>query len=100
NAPMALCDPDTASRENIAPNVLSKARAEAQAFSNKIYGADCFVCAEIYGSDPDTFRLHITSPVDAIINTSAGVTVRKSDGKIVERQQWHSCHARIIHRAN
>jgi hypothetical protein len=68
---------------------------EAQRYSDKKYGSDCFVCAEVFDR-PDEYMLHITSPIeDMLINTSAAVTVRKADGAVTERGIWHSCHARI-----
>jgi hypothetical protein len=68
---------------------------EAQRYSDEKYGSDCFVCAEVFDR-PEEYMLHITSPVDdMLINTSAAVTVRKSDGAITARGIWHSCHARI-----
>jgi hypothetical protein len=73
----------------------SVALQNAQRHSDKVYGEDCFVCAEVY-DDTDTYFLHITSPIeDMLINTSAGITVRKSDGKVMDQNIWHSCHARV-----
>jgi hypothetical protein len=73
----------------------SAALRQAQRYSERVYGADCFVCAEVF-DEPGTYMLHITSPIaDMLINTSAAITVRKSDGAVVDRAIWHSCHARI-----
>jgi len=73
----------------------SAALRQAQQYSDKVYGEDCFVCAEVI-DEPATYFLHITSPIDdTFMNTSAGITVRKSDGKVIERSVWHSCYARI-----
>jgi hypothetical protein len=74
---------------------LSAALVEAQRYSNKVYGPDCFVCAEVFDDTKD-YMLHITSPLeDMLINTSAAITVRKSDGAVIDRGIWHSCHARV-----
>jgi hypothetical protein len=73
----------------------SEALQKAQSYSDKVYGEDCFVCAEVF-DDADTYMLHITSPIeDMLINTSAAITVRKSDGAVTDRSIWHSCHARL-----
>ena len=73
----------------------STALRQAQWYSDKVYGDDCFVCAEVI-DESETYFLHITSPIgETPINTSAGISVRKSDGKVIERSVWHSCHARI-----
>lgn len=79
----------------VEPSALSAALQKAQRYSDKVYGEDCFVCAEVF-DDVDSYMLHITSPVeDMLINTSAAITVRKSDGAVINRSIWHSCHARI-----
>jgi hypothetical protein len=73
----------------------SAALRKAQRYSDEKYGADCFVCAEVFDR-PREYMLHITSPFeDMLINTSAAITVRKADGVVTERGIWHSCHARI-----
>jgi hypothetical protein len=73
----------------------SAALQKAQRYSDKVYGEDCFVCAEVF-DDVDEYMLHITSPIeDMLINTSAAITVRKSDGAVINRSIWHSCHARL-----
>src|SRR5690349_8054109 len=73
----------------------SSALQKAQHYSDKVYGKDCFVCAEVF-DDTDTYMLHVTSPIeDMLINTSAAITVRKYDGAVTDRAIWHSCHARL-----
>jgi hypothetical protein len=75
--------------------VLNKSLVKAQAWSDKIYGDDCYVCAEVYAVEKDSFTLHITSPVDGmLINTSATIEF-DMQGQVVEKTQYHSCHARI-----
>jgi hypothetical protein len=91
---MALCDLD-ASLEGISPKLLGHALVEAQRYSNKTYGPDCYVCGQIYSQDAYSFMIHITSPVDLPLNTSAAITVRKSDGAVLSRGKWHSCYVRI-----
>jgi hypothetical protein len=71
------------------------ALAQAQRFSDRIYGSDCFVCAEVVGDEPTSYMLHITSPIeDMLLNTSAEIKVRKSDGAVLSKAQYHSCYAR------
>jgi hypothetical protein len=80
---------------NVSAESFSAALRQAQRYSDKKYGSDCFVCAEVFDR-PDEYMLHITSPFeDMLINTSAAITVRKKDGAITQRAIWHSCHARI-----
>jgi hypothetical protein len=74
--------------------VLDKSLVKAQIWSDKIYGDDCYVCAEVYAVEKDSFTLHITSPVDdMLINTSATIEF-DMQGRVVEKMQYHSCHAR------
>jgi tRNA U54 and U55 pseudouridine synthase Pus10 len=91
--------------ENAAPtdvraSAFSLALRQAQQFSEHVYGADCFVCAQVFDNG-DTYMLHITSPIeDMYINTSAAITVRKSDGHLSAQRVWHGCHARITKKVN
>jgi hypothetical protein len=97
---MALCS-ETPRSENIDPSLLRTALVEARVYSNKIYGSDCLVCAEVMLSDASAVELHITSPIkDMFINTSATITVRASDGQVTDKAQYHSCHARITSKPN
>ena len=74
---------------------LQSALVRAQAYSNEFYGKDCFVCAELLSYEDGNIRLHITSPLpDMLINTSAVITVRAADGKVLSKGAYHSCHAR------
>ena len=80
---------------DVSAESFSAALREAQRYSDERYGSDCFVCAEVF-DQPDEYMLHITSPIeDMLINTSAAITVRKTDGAVTMRGAWHSCHARI-----
>jgi len=91
---MATCV-EGASPAGVERTSFETALQQAQRYSDEIYGNDCFVCAQVF-DQPDQYMLHITSPFDdMIIDTSAAITVRKSDGAVVSRAQWHSCHARI-----
>jgi hypothetical protein len=77
-------------------SAFTMARARAQAYSDEIYGKDCFVCAEVFADEPASYTLHITSPIeDMLINTSATIRFRKSDGAVLATAKYHSCHARI-----
>jgi hypothetical protein len=69
---------------------------QAQSYSDEIYGKDCLVCAQVL-DQPEQYMLHITSPYEdgTAINTSAAITVRKSDGAVVAHAQWHSCYVRV-----
>jgi hypothetical protein len=91
--PMDLCDSGSAPND-IEPKLLAAALVKAQTYSNEAYGPDCLVCAAIFADEPTEFILHITSPIETLINTSATITVRKSDGAVVGRAKYHSCHAR------
>ena len=90
---MELCNPDSVPPD-IKPALLTAALVAAQAYSNEAYGSDCFVCAQVLGDEAGEFTLHITSPLDLLLNTSATITVRKSDAAVIERAKYHSCHAR------
>ncbi|MEO3692293.1 hypothetical protein [Roseateles paludis] len=83
----------------VSSEAFSLALKQAQQFANETYGADCHVCAEVIDS-ADTYRLHITSPIDTLINTSAGLDLRKADGRVIKRSVWHSCHARLVRKAD
>ena len=91
---MKLCAV-TEATEAIDPEQLRIALTRAQAYSNDFYGEDCFVCAELLSYEDGRIDLHITSPVpDMLINTSAVITVRAADGKVLDKGAYHSCHAR------
>jgi len=90
---MATCV-EGAAPANVTPESFASSLREAQRYSDEKYGSDCFVCAEVF-DQPEEYMLHITSPIeDMLINTSAAIAVRKSDGAVTERAIWHSCHAR------
>ncbi len=83
---------DGATPADVGALAFSDALRLAQAYSDEVYGADCVVCAEVIDR-PDEYMLHITSPgEDMLINTSAAITIRKVDGKVLNRSVWHSCH--------
>lgn len=95
STPMELCA-ETDETRSIDPGQLDVALVRAQAYSNEFYGEDCFVCAEVLGTENGNIALHITSPIpDMLINTSAVITVRAADGKVLKKSAYHSCHARI-----
>jgi hypothetical protein len=97
-APMELCAV-TQETEAIDPAQLRMALIRAQAYSNEFYGEDCFVCAELLSYEEGNIELHITSPVpDMLLNTSAVITVRAADGKVLSKGAYHSCHARYTSR--
>jgi hypothetical protein len=80
----------------VEPAAFTTALARAQAYSDEIYGKGCFVCAEVFADKQTSYTLHITSPIeDMLINTSATITFRKSDGAVVATAKYHSCHARV-----
>jgi hypothetical protein len=97
--PMHLCNTET--QTNIAPAILTKALTQAQSYSNEIYGSDCVVCAELFGDTPKAFTVHITSPSspDMLLNTSATITVQKSDATVISRGQYHSCYVHSVRQA-
>jgi hypothetical protein len=81
---------------DVDPAAFATALARAEVYSEKIYGKDCFVCAELMADRQTSYTLHITSPVeDLLLNTSATVTFRKSDGAVEATAQYHSCYARV-----
>jgi len=85
-----------ASPTGVETSAFANALSRAQAYSDKIYGKDCFVCAEVFEDEPASYTLHITSPIeDMLINTSATIRVRKSEGAVLQTAKYHSCHARI-----
>jgi hypothetical protein len=94
---MELCDSDA--KLDIPPPVLGRALSGAQAYSDRVYGNDCVVCAEVFAETPTTFKLHITSPSfpDMLLNTSAEVTVNSSDGSVLSSGRYHSCYVHRIH---
>ena len=97
--PMDLCNAE--SKPDIPQPVLTTALSEAQAYSDDIYGPDCVVCAEVFAETPVTFKIHITSPADPemLLNTSAEVQIRRIDGAVVSKGQYHSCYVHRIHRS-
>src|SRR3569833_2375699 len=81
-----------ASPSGVDTSAFTSARARAQAYSDDIYGKDCFVCAEVFADEPASYTLHITSPIqDMLINTSAIIRFRKSDGSVLATAKYHSC---------
>jgi hypothetical protein len=97
-APMELCAV-TEKTEALDPAQLRMALTRAQAYSNDLYGRDCFVCAELLRYEEGSIELHITSPVsDMLLNTSAVISVRAADGKVLSKGAYHSCHARYTSR--
>ncbi len=95
---MRLCDESTSTQEPDTA-LLTHALVEAQRYSDEFYGPDCYVCAELLPAEPRNLSLHITSPFDLLLNTSAVITVRRSDGKVLRKGAYHSCHARTTSRA-
>jgi hypothetical protein len=87
---MKLCSESDASL--IDGSVLDIALKEAAIFAKKAYGTRCVTCAQVYGLDGDTFSLHITSPGDLLINTSATMTFRKATAVVLDSAIGHSCH--------
>jgi hypothetical protein len=95
---MKLCAV-TEETEALDPIQLRMALVRAQSYSNDFCGEDCFVCAELLRYEEGNIELHITSPVqDMLINTSAVITVRAADGKVLDKGAYHSCHARYTSR--
>jgi hypothetical protein len=83
----------------ISPEVLARALSAATSWSERTYGADCLVCAQIYAIQPDRFSVHITSPIpeeETPINTSATLTFSRSDARLLQEAKSHSCHARLV----
>jgi hypothetical protein len=93
--PMAACY-EGAFPETIAPGVLRGALVKATAWSNKTYGDDCLVCAELYHDDGDRFTIHITSPANLLLDTSAEMTFDKRSGDVLGAGIYHSCHLRVV----
>ncbi len=92
---MSLCY-DSERANEIKPEILAQALVKATTWSTEIYGADCFVCAEILPTIDTEFTLHITSPFDdMILNTSATMTFRATNADVVDTAKYHSCQARI-----
>lgn len=90
--PMSLCG--NQNPQNISEQVLRSALIKAQHWSNVTYGKSCVTCAEIYSVDAESFTLHITSPGDLLINTSATIELEKNTAKIINKSIYHSCHIR------
>ena len=87
---MQLCNENDALL--IEGSVLSIALKEATIFAKEAYGKRCVTCAQVYGVDGDTFSLHITSPGDLLINTSATMMFHKETAAVLESVIGHSCH--------
>lgn len=96
--PMELCKV-TEETAALDPGQMRMALIRAQEYSNDFYGEDCFVCAELMSHQDGEIKLHITSPLpDMLINTSAAITVRAADGKVLDKGAYHSCRAKITPR--
>ena len=85
---MTLALPEPTSSRNYWPRLSGD-----QAYSNEAYGPDWFVCAAIFADEPSKLTLHITSPIDTLINTSATISVRRSDGAVIRHAKYDSCRA-------
>jgi hypothetical protein len=95
--PMAQCYEGRFPPE-IQTSILETALVRATEWSDREYGEDCVVCADFLRQDSKTFTLHITSPhfPDMLINTSAELTVTKTDARVVEAGKYHSCYVRRV----
>lgn len=78
--------------EKVDKQILEKALIKAQRWTNRVYGKSCVTCAEIYSVESKSFTLHITSPGDLLINTSATMEFDKRTAKIINKSIYHSCH--------
>ena len=73
--------------------LLGAGLSQSGRWSAKHYGRDCYVCAEPYSIDENTFSFHLTSPFDDImVDTSAVLTFSRTDASIVREAKYHSCH--------
>jgi len=91
---MSLCNKNDS--PSIKRELLSSALRQAHRWSKLKYGEQCVTCAEIYSVDENRFSLHITSPGELLINTSAVMEFQKSDAKLLDSGIYHSCHVKRI----
>lgn len=89
---MSLCENQNS--HNINQQVLNSALIKSKRWANTIYGKSCVTCAEIYSVDEENFTLHITSPGDLLINTSATIEFENKTAKVLNKSIYHSCHVR------
>jgi hypothetical protein len=89
---MRLCRGQSASA--IDDDVLKKALVKAEQFSINKYGKDCVTCAELYAVKRDTFSIHITSPGDLMINTSASMEFDAATAAVISSGVSHSCYVK------
>lgn len=87
---MDLCN--NRNYEKVDTKILKKALIKAQRWASSVYGKSCVTCAEIYSVESETFTLHITSPGDLLINTSATMEFDNRTAKIINKSIYHSCH--------
>jgi hypothetical protein len=82
----------------IQAGVLEKGLMRATEWSHREYGDECVVCADFLWQDDKTFTIHITSPEfpDMLINTSATITVTKTDATLVDSGKYHSCYVKRV----
>ena len=92
---MSLCSSEGVEKVN--EETLNKALIKAQSWANKIYGKSCVTCAEIYNVESKSFTLHVTSPGELLINTSATIEFESATAKVIEKSVYHSCH---VHHTN
>lgn len=90
--PMSLCE--NQNRQSINEQVLNSALIKTQSWANATYGKSCVTCAEIYSVEKESFTLHITSPGDLLINTSATIEFENETAKVLNKSIYHSCHVR------
>ena len=90
--PMSLCG--NQNYQSINEQVLSSALIKAQNWANTTYGKSCVTCAEIYSVEEESFTLHITSPGELLINTSATIEFENKTAKVLNKSVYHSCHVR------
>jgi hypothetical protein len=96
--PMAQCSESRFPPE-IQAGVVERALMRATEWSNRVYGEECVVCADFLWQDDETFTIHITSPrvlPDMLINTSAEITVTKTDATLVDSKYFHSCYVKRV----
>ena len=95
--PMAQCVQGRFPPE-IQAGVLERALIRATEWSTRQYGEECVVCADFLWQDDETFTIHITSPSfpDMLINTSAEITVTKTDAALVDSKYFHSCYVKRV----
>ncbi len=91
--PISVCSEFDLS-ENVDPTVLRTALIHAAEWSCENYGEECVVCADFARVNGTELRIHITSPIEvAVLNTSALLSYRVSDGSFLSGGKSHSCYA-------